>query len=404
MKKKIMETENKKIFCEKKFSLFCSVLSQAKFGSIEILYKEKKIFSFVGIYNGPASVISINDFKCVDSFFLKGDLGWAESYINNLWETNELSVFLEWGAKNFHDFTDYIRGKWYIILFLRIKHFLNSNSKSGSIKNIKFHYDLGNNFYDKWLDKSMTYSSAIFKTQTQKLFDAQVNKFENLSQLCSIKENDEVLEVGCGWGSFSLFLAKNKGANVTAITISPKQYEVVRKNVFEQGLNDKIRINLVDYRDVKGKFDKIVSIEMFEAVGEKYWSTYFKVLRENLKNSGKIGLQTITIKDSYFGSYRKFPDFIQTYIFPGGMLPSVNELDKTVSLSGMKILEKNLFGDHYAKTIVEWKKSFEDSWGEIKNIGFDLSFKRLWHYYLSYCEGGFRSGNINVGQFLIGKE
>ena len=281
---------------------------------------------------------------------------------------------------------------------------MNSNSKSGSIKNIKFHYDLGNNFYDKWLDKSMTYSSAIFKTQTQKLFDAQVNKFENLSQLCSIKENDEVLEVGCGWGSFSLFLAKNKGANVTAITISPKQYEVVRKNVFEQGLNDKIRINLVDYRDVKGKFDKIVSIEMFEAVGEKYWSTYFKVLRENLKNSGKIGLQTITIKDSYFGSYRKFPDFIQTYIFPGGMLPSVNELDKTVSLSGMKILEKNLFGDHYAKTIVEWKKSFEDSWEEIKNIGFDLSFKRLWHYYLSYCEGGFRSGNINVGQFLIGKE
>ena len=390
-------------FNKKYFNLFCSVLSQAKYGKIKIIDNNNSVFEHSGQNNGPNTVIQIHDFRCVSNFFLKGDLGWAESYIENLWDTKNLTDFLEWGALNFHCFTNYIRGKWYVILFLRLKHFLNSNSKKGSKRNISFHYDLGNEFYKHWLDKSMTYSSAIFSSQDQILYDAQINKFSNLANLCDIKSNDSVLEVGCGWGSFSIYLAKIIKAKVTAITISKKQFELVKKRIFEENLSDKIDVKLLDYRDLKGKFDKIVSIEMFEAVGEKYWPLYFRVLKNNLKTGGKIGLQTITIKDNYFLSYKKFPDFIQTYIFPGGMLPSVRSLNNTLDSEGLKILKENLFGQHYARTLNVWRESFDSSWADIKKSGFDVSFKRLWSYYLSYCEGGFKSGNINVGHCLIGR-
>ena len=388
----------------KSLKLFFSILSQARYGSIAVFHDEKKLFSHKSPNQGPNSKIIINDFKCIDNFLAKGDIGWAEAYIKNYWETNELSLFLEWGARNFHEFTSYIRGKWYVILYLRMRHYLNRNTREGSKKNIKFHYDLGNDFYSRWLDKSMTYSSAIFENNKQELFDAQMNKFQKLADLCSINQNDKVLEIGCGWGAFSIFLAKLRKANVTAITISRKQYEEVKKKVFKESLQNKVNVELTDYRDLNGKFDKIVSIEMFEAVGEKYWPLFFNVLRNNLKVSGKIGLQTITIQDHYYKTYKKFPDFIQTYIFPGGMLPSTQILQRTINQSGLKIIDKNLFGKHYAKTISQWKKSFNASWKDIRDKQFDINFKRLWQYYLSYCEGGFRSGNINVGQFLIGKD
>ncbi len=388
---------------KKKIRLFFNVLSESKFGSINVFYREKKIFSYTGELSGPKAEIKIKNEKCIDDFFLKGDLGWAESYIEGNWETSNLTDFLEWGAKNFHEFNKFIRGKWYIILFLRIKHFLNNNSKKGSKKNISFHYDLGNSFYKEWLDKSMTYSSALFKNENQNLYDAQINKYKNLTELCKIKPGDDVLEIGCGWGGFSSYLAKELKTKVTAITISKKQFESVKKKIYDNQLNDLVDVKLSDYRDVKGHFDHIVSIEMFEAVGEKYWPLYFNVLKKNLKNNGNIGLQTITIDNNFFKSYRKFPDFIQTYIFPGGMLPSVEEMKKITQSIGLNILEQKMFGLHYAKTLKYWKKSFESSWGNIKNIGFDNTFRRLWEYYLSYCEGGFKSGNINVGQFLIKK-
>ncbi len=389
---------------EKSFQIFCSILSQSKYGSISLYYLNKEIFYFKSKGNGPAAKVTIKNLKCIENFFLKGDLGWAESYVDQLWETEDLPAFLEWGARNFHSFSNYIRGKWYVILYLRLRHYINSNSRKGSQQNIKFHYDLGNDFYRSWLDKSMTYSSAIFKNEKQSLFDAQINKFELLSDLCKIKPNENVLEIGSGWGAFSIFLAKNKKANITTITISKKQYDEVKKKIFHEKLEDRIKVKLTDYRDLKGKFDKIVSIEMFEAVGEKYWSLYFNLLNRMLNPGGKIGLQTIVIKDNYFNSYKKFPDFIQTHIFPGGMLPSISALNNTLQNNGLKVLKKNFFGDHYVKTLVKWRKSFETSWDEIKLLNFDLNFRRLWRYYLSYCEGGFRSGNINVGQFLISKD
>ena len=386
-----------------KAKLFFSVLSQGKYGSISVHYEKKKIFFHRGVLPGPSAQIRLLKKKCLDDFFLKGDLGWAESYIESNWESSNLSDFLEWGAKNFHEFSKYIRGKWFIILYLRLKHYLNRNSKTGSKKNISFHYDLGNSFYEKWLDKSMTYSSGMFKKESDDLYNAQLNKYRNLAKITDIKKNDKVLEVGCGWGGFSCFLAKNFSANVTAITISKKQYEKVKEKVFTEKLTEKINVKLTDYREIKGLYDKIVSIEMFEAVGEKYWSKYFEVLGGNLKYNGAIGLQTITIEDKFFKKYRKFPDFIQTYIFPGGMLPSIEEMSKVLKSKGLSIEKKQMFGNDYAKTLRMWSKSFENSWENIKKEGFNDAFRRMWRYYLGYCEGGFKSGNINVGQFLIKK-
>lgn len=386
-----------------KANLFYGVLSQAKYGSIEVYYQEELVFSYAGELVGPKASVTLVNKKCLDDFFLKGDLGWAESYIEKNWESSNLSDFLEWGAKNFHEFSKYIRGKWFIILYLRMKHYLNGNSRSGSKKNISFHYDLGNSFYEKWLDESMTYSSAMFEKKTDDLFKAQINKYSNLAKITNIRNKDKVLEIGCGWGGFSSYLAKNFSADVTAITISKKQYEKVREKVFKDKLADKVKVQLTDYREIKGQYDKIVSIEMFEAVGERYWSKYFEVLKNNLKNNGSIGLQTITIEDKFFKKYRKFPDFIQTYIFPGGMLPSIEEMTKTLKSNGLFIKEKKMFGNDYAKTLKLWSRSFEGSWEKIKKEGFNETFRRMWRYYLGYCEGGFKSGNINVGQFLIKK-
>ncbi len=387
----------------KKLDLFFEVLSQSKFGSITVEYKKEILFKYNGQYEGPDSKIIIRKKKCLDDFFIKGDLGWAESFIQENWSTPNLTNFLEWGAKNFHEFSKFIRGKWYIIFYLRIMHFFNRNTKNGSQKNIKFHYDLGNHFYRSWLDKSMTYSSAIFKNKRDDLYDAQINKYKNLAELINVKKNEKILEIGCGWGGFSEFLAQNYEAKVTAITISENQYKSVKQNILRKKLNDLVDVKLIDYRDVSGKFDKIVSIEMFEAVGEKYWEDYFKILSNNLKNDGCIGLQTITIDNKFFTKYRKFPDFIQTYIFPGGMLPSIEAMSQVLDKNGLKVDSHFMFGDHYAKTLEFWRKSFENSWDSIRNMGFNDTFKRMWNYYLSYCQGGFQSGNINVGQFLIKK-
>ena len=388
---------------QSKLNLFLNVLAQSKYGSINVYKDNKSIFSFKGELPGPDANIKILKEKCISDFFLRGDLGWAESYVDENWETSNLTDFLEWGARNFHEFSKYVRGKWFTILYLRLKHHLKKNSRSGSKKNISFHYDLGNSFYEKWLDESMTYSSAMFKNPEDNLLKGQINKYENLANITGVKENDKILEIGCGWGGFSSFLAKKYSANVTAITISKKQYEKAKQKIYDDKLTDKVDVKLLDYRNINGKYDKIVSIEMFEAVGEKYWSKYFDVLKKNLKSDGSIGLQTITIEDKFFQKYKKFPDFIQTYIFPGGMLPSVEEMDKVITSKGLHITNKTMFGNDYAKTIRIWSESFENSWGCIKSLGFSESFKRLWNYYLGYCEGGFKSGNINVGQFLIKK-
>ncbi len=388
---------------KKKVDLFLSVLKQSRFGKISVLYQNKKILDYQAPETGPKAEIKIINTKCLDDFFNRGDLGWAESYIDKNWDTSNLTSFLEWGAKNFHQFSSFIRGRWYIILYLRLKHYLNGNSKNGSKKNIHYHYDLGNEFYKSWLDETMTYSSAIFKSKTQSLQSAQINKYKNLANLINIKPGENILEIGCGWGGFSEFIAINYKAKVTAITISKNQFNAVKKNIERKKLKELIDVKLLDYRDLKGKYDKIVSIEMFEAVGEKYWNIFFKKLYDNLNTNGCIGLQTITIDERFFQTYKKFPDFIQTYIFPGGMLPSISKINEVMSSKGLYIDKKNMFGLDYAETLKRWRFAFQNSLTNIKSQGFNDTFLRMWNYYLSYCEGGFRSRNIDVGQFLIKK-
>ena len=307
---------------QSKIDLFLDVLRQSKFGSIKVFYHNKCIFFHKGQSQGPKADIKIINKKCLNDFFLKGDIGWAESYVLGNWETSNLPDFLEWGARNFHEFSKYVRGKWYTLLYFKLKHILNSNNTSGSKKNISFHYDLGNAFYEKWLDSSMTYSSAMFKSSNDNLHQAQINKYENLAKITNIKPNEKILEIGCGWGEFSTFLAKKFKANVTAITISKKQYEKAKERIFNESLSDKVSVEMMDYRNVEGIYDKIVSIEMFEAVGRRNWSIYFKKLKECITDKGKIILQIITISeaDYYYYSHRK--DFIQKYVFPGGMLPT----------------------------------------------------------------------------------
>ena len=291
-------------------------------------------------------------------------------------------------------------------LFTRIGHMLRRNSKTGSRKNISYHYDLGNDFYALWLDKTMTYSSAVFETEDMPLSDAQNLKYRKLAEMAELQPGDHVLEIGCGWGGFAEFAAKNYDVKLTCITISQEQYDYAKARIAAAGLADKVDIKITDYRDLESQsFDKVVSIEMFEAVGMSYWSTYFDKISDVLRQGGKAALQVITIDDSEFESYRTTPDFIQKYIFPGGMLPSIEKITPPIEQAGMKLTETKGYGLHYAKTLEQWRIDFLAQWPHIAKMGqFDAKFKRMWELYLAYCEGGFKSGMIDVKQMTLTKE
>ena len=280
-------------------------------------------------------------------------------------------------------------------------HFKNRNTKIQAKKNISYHYDLGNQFYRYWLDKSMTYSSAIFSNQYDKLELAQKNKYKKLAELSNIKNGDTILEIGCGWGGFSEFLGNNYNCKITAITISKEQFNFAKKRIEEANLSKKVSVLFCDYRNIEGKFDKIVSIEMFEAVGKDYWNVFFDKIKSILKPNGNIGLQLITIDDKIYDVYEKNPDFIQKYIFPGGMLPSFKILENILNNNSLYIESVNSYANDYAKTLSLWKQEFNKNWENIEKLGFDETFNRMWNYYLSYCEGGFLSKNIDLKQINL---
>jgi len=286
-----------------------------------------------------------------------------------------------------------------IINFL--KNIFVKNTKKRSKENIAKHYDLGNEFFSLWLDKTLTYSSAIFDKSNQDLSDAQNNKYQKLINLIKPKNGDKVLEIGCGWGGFAEYLGKKYDVKLDCITISKKQYEYAKKRIQKCGLNEKVNIEIKDYRDLKDKYNSIASIEMIEAVGQNYMQSYFKTIKGNLANSGTAAIQAITIDDSLFGRYRNKQDFIQKYIFPGGFLPSKNSLNKHISDNGLTIKSYDSYADHYSNTLALWRSEFNKKWDQIKNQGFDLTFKRMWEFYLCYCEAGFKSKNIDLIQFSI---
>jgi len=331
----------------------------------------------------------------------KGSGGLGESYINNEFETEDLSTLIELSARNIN-VTYKISG---IFQFSYFKNFLDknifTNTRARSKKNVSLHYDLGNDFFSTWLDKTLTYSCGIFNSSNETLEKAQINKYNKLIDLVRPKPGDKILEIGCGWGGFAEHLAKNYDVKLDCITISKKQFLFTKGRIRRLGLNHKVNVKMLDYRDVKKKYDCIISIEMIEAVGEKNLDKYFKTIKENLAPGGRVAIQAIIIKDELYDRYRANQDFIQRYIFPGGFLPSIKSLNKSSNQSDLKIENYQLYGQHYSSTLQEWKKSFFNSWNLIAKQGFNTNFKRMWDFYLSYCEAGFKSKNIDLIQFSL---
>ena len=329
-----------------------------------------------------------------------GSTGLAEAYMRGDFETDDLTNLIELTAKNINLVYKF-SGLLDFSLFNKIKNFLLKNNKSRSKKNISKHYDLGNEFFSLWLDPTLTYSSAIFDQKDNDLEKAQINKYKKLVELIKPKSGNKILEIGCGWGGFAEYVGKNHDVKLDCITISKKQFEYASKRIFKNGLNEKINIQFKDYRDVKQKYNSIASIEMIEAVGQNYLENYFKTIKTNLVSEGSAAIQAITIDDNLFDRYKTKEDFIQKYIFPGGFLPSKKKLYDLSQNNGLAINQYNSYGLHYSNTLKIWRDEFFKKWEEISKQGFDNKFKRMWHFYLSYCEAGFKSKNIDLIQFSL---
>lgn len=352
---------------------------------------------------GPEGWLIVRDFRFVSRVMASADIGFAEGFMAGEWDTPDLSLLLEAFTANFDHLERLVRGNPFLRVVNRLADALHRNSRRGARRNIHAHYDLGNAFYQRWLDPTMTYSAAKFERPGQPLDEAQRHKYALLAQAVGLERGRHVLEIGCGWGGFAEYAAREIGARVTAITISRAQHDYARRRLFEQGLADLADVQLRDYRDVEGRFDHVASIEMFEAVGEAYWPAYFAKVREVLSPGGRAGLQIITIRNELFRTYRSRSDFLRKYIFPGGMLPSEERLRQETDRAGLEWKTVVRFGANYAETLNQWASAFENAWEEIKGLGYDERFRRLWRFYLSYCEAGFRTGRTNVLQLGLVK-
>ena len=349
---------------------------------------------------GPEAVLVLHRWRALRRLVTGGDTAFAEAYMDGDWSTPDLSALLELGAANIAPVERRVAGLLPVRIANRIRHILRPNSKRGSKRNIAYHYDLGNEFYRLWLDPSMTYSSALYENPTDTLEAAQENKLRRIVDHLAPKSGDEVLEIGCGWGTLAARLGSS-GANVKAITLSAEQLAYAKRAVADKGLSDRVRLELQDYRDCQASFDRIVSIEMLEAVGEQYWPTYFNKVRQLLTAQGKAVLQVITIDESRYDQYRKGADFIQKYVFPGGMLPTKTLMADHAAKAGLTLARTEFFGRSYALTLAEWRQRFRHGWPPIEKLGFDQRFRRLWEYYLAYCEAGFRTGLLDVGLYVL---
>ncbi|HWW48460.1 MAG TPA: cyclopropane-fatty-acyl-phospholipid synthase family protein [Xanthobacteraceae bacterium] len=384
--------------------LLCGWADRIAIGQITIRFPNGRTHVAQGALPGPSASLNVRSSKLVWKLASGGGLGFARAYLDGDWDSPDLGTVLELGIANEATLATVLDapGPARLVAFLR--HRLRANTRTGSRRNIAFHYDLGNDFYQQWLDETMTYSSAMFLRDDQSLADAQRAKYARIVEALKLGPDDHVLEIGCGWGGFAEYAVRQTGCRVTGLTLSREQAEFARDRLAGTGLDDKVEIRLQDYRDCAGRFDKIVSIEMFEAVGEENWPTYFDVLRSLLKPGGRAMVQTITIADEHFAQYRRNADFIQTYIFPGGMLPSPTAFTSIATERGLTVRDRKFFGADYERTLLAWDRAFIAAWHRIERLGFDSRFKRMWHYYLHYCATGFRSGRIDVGQFMLQRD
>ena len=377
-----------------------NTLKNIKFGYLEITNHTGELLKFGNPNDQLKATLKIKKTNFTFNLIKGGSVGLAESYMRNEFETKNLSDLIEVSARNINQIH-----KFSGLLDLPVINFLKNifikNTKNRSKKNIAKHYDLGNEFFSLWLDKTLTYSSAIFDEKNKNLSDAQNNKYQKLIDLMKPSSGDKVLEIGCGWGGFAEYLGKKYDVKLDCITISRKQFEYAKSRIHKCGLNEKVNIEIKDYRDLKDKYNSIASIEMIEAVGQNYLESYFKTIKNNLSNNGNAAIQAITIDDALFDRYKNKEDFIQKYIFPGGFLPNKNSINKYVSNNGLTIKSYESYADHYSNTLSIWRDEFNKKWEQIKNQGFDSTFKRMWEFYLCYCEAGFKSKNIDLIQFSI---
>ena len=376
-------------------------LKKIEYGSLKLINYDGQVFHFGNLEDELTADIKINNEKFYFNIIVGGSSALGEAHMSKDFYSTNLTNLIELTARNIrlvHSFSGSLR-------IQKIKNFIKkifaSNTKSKSLKYISKHYDLGNSFFSKWLDKSLTYSSAVYEKPNDNLEKAQKNKYQKLIDLLEVKDGDKVLEIGCGWGGFSEYFAKNYNVTIDCITISKKQFEFTKNRINNAGLNNKVNVMFLDYRDLKEKYDKIASIEMIEAVGEKYLNKYFETIKRSLNENGSAAIQGITIRDDLFKRYRSSEDFIQKYIFPGGFLPSLSFMKSLTKKNNLGLLKVNSYSDDYAKTLAIWRENFLKAWNNIAPLGFDETFKRMWEFYLSYCEAGFKSKNIDLIQFSM---
>ncbi len=385
-----------------RFGAIHEILSDLKAGTLEFALPDGRIFRIEGDLDGPLGRIDVRDGRMFKRILRDGKTGFAEAYMDGWWDTPDLVALLDVLIGVNDRVNAALTGIAFVRMFDRMQHWCRNNNKWRARKNISYHYDLGNDFYALWLDETMTYSSALFD-RSDDLAEAQNRKYESLCDFIGVRQGDSLLEIGCGWGGFAEYAARTRGAKVKGLTISQEQHDFARERIFRAGLAERVEIVMQDYRDERGRYDGVASVEMFEAVGEKYWPTYFHTVRQSLKDGAKASLQIITIREDMFARYRKGVDFIQKYIFPGGMLPSPSRLESEVARAGLRKLGSREFGADYSETLRRWHSRFNGAWGQIEAMGFDDRFRRMWNYYLASCAAAFKAGTTDVTQITLSR-
>jgi len=383
---------------------FAQVFDQVRHfprGRIDVILPDGRRFRAEGKAAGYVAEIHVHNPDLFARLVREGDLGFSEAYLDGWWSTPDLQAFMDLLTDEADVMYDGFPGQKLVRAWEKFRFWLQSNSKTQAKKNISYHYDLGNDFYSLWLDETMTYSSALFRSGQESMERAQTQKYAAIVDGMGAQPGDHVLEIGCGWGGFAEYAAKERGLRVTCLTISKEQYKYAVERIAKAGLSDRVTFKLQDYRDETGVYDGIASIEMFEAVGEKYWPVYFETVKNRLKPGKNATLQIITVLDRRFEAYRKGVDFIQKYIFPGGMLPGPTVLRREVERAGLRVAGSHEFGESYSVTLRRWHETFNDRWDAVAQLGFDDRFRRMWNFYLTSCAAAFHSGNCDVTQITV---
>ena len=385
------------------FARVFDLVGKLNSGRVDFILPDGRRFRAEGSRPGPVAEVTINNPDVFARLVREGDLGFCDAYLDGWWTTPDLQAFMDFIHADNDDMYDGFPGMALVRAWEKARFWFQSNTKRQALKNISYHYDLGNDFYSLWLDDTMTYSSALFNTSQESLEKAQIAKYASMVDQMGVKPGDHVLEIGCGWGGFAEYAAKERGLKVTGLTISKEQLDYANKRIKSKGLSDKVNLKLQDYRDETGVYDGVASIEMFEAVGEKYWPVYFDKIKQCLKPGKQATLQIITIQDARWEVYRKSVDFIQKYIFPGGMLPSPSVLRQEIHRAGLSVQHSIEFGKSYSQTLRRWFEVFNNKWDNISAMGFDDRFRRMWNFYLTSCAATFESGNCDVTQITLRK-